>query len=548
MTTPSSDIAGIGAMAATPYSRDNVRRGVLHYLLGRGMSAAAGFLTVILLVRHMEVSAYAAYTAILGFCLLAGMLSGLGMERALTRFIPEGVMQHPGTPLMRFIWWTSALRLAVLLLLVCALYFSWPAVTARFAGMALVPQFPLALAGVLVSSAMFQLFSAVMQAMVQQKSLTRILVVQWAGRLVLILAILGGGAGITLEQALWLMAVPDGIGVVILGWAIHRCLSISGDSAKFPTLPAHGKVGPWPPWRQVGKLSLNNYGYNLLAALPQGSSMIILAAAVLAAPFVAVYGFYINLIERFRQYLPLQFMLNLAEPVLIAAYVQDRNFPRLCHHGRLLYKLNLLLLLPALAWLGAVALPVTHILTGGKYTEHAWILPLLIAQLALGGHATILQIIINAIGKSGILTVSGCSALVAMGVTVGLVFVSGEYALLVAAPLVYEIVNNLVAVALLGKSGWHYDLQWRFHGKLLLATAGAWLGALFAAAQIDSMLGQILLAGVVAVALFGLSIALLRAVEPGELQTVRDMLKRKNEQGIPPEVSAISPRGINREG
>lgn len=548
MTTPSPDIAGIGAMAATPYSRDNVRRGVLHYLLGRGMSAAAGFLTVILLVRHMEVSAYAAYTAILGFCLLAGMLSGLGMERALARFIPEGVMQHPGAPLMRFIWWTSAARLVILLLLVCALYFSWPAVTACFAGLALVPQFPLALAAVLASSAMFQLFSAVMQAMVQQKSLTRILVVQWGGRLVLVLAILGSGAGITLEQALWLMAVPDGIGAVILGWAIHRCLTIPRDEAKLAPPQAHGQDGPWPPWRQVGKLSLNNYGYNLLAALPQGSSMIILAAAFLAAPFVAVYGFYINLIERFRQYLPLQFMLNLAEPVLIAGYVRDGNFLRLCHHGRLLYKLNLLLLLPALAWLGAVAAPVTHILTGGKYTEHAWILPMLIAQLALGGHATILQIIINAIGKSGILTVSGCSALSAMGMTVGLVLVSGEYTWLVAAPLVYEMVNNLVAVALLGKSGWPYDLQWRFHGKLLLATAGAWQGALFAAAQIDSPLGKVLLAGIVAVALFGLGVALLRAVEAGELQTVRDMLKRKNEHGIPPEVAAISQRGMNREG
>ncbi|WP_164931995.1 oligosaccharide flippase family protein [Janthinobacterium sp. 17J80-10] len=535
-------------MAATPYSHDNVRRGVLHYLLGRGMSAAAGFLTVILLVRHMEVAAYAAYTAILGFCVLAGMLSGLGMERALTRFIPEGVMQHPGLPLRRFIWWTSAVRMAILLLLVCILYAFWPALAERFAGLAMVPKFPLALAAVLASNAMFQLFSAVMQAMVQQKNLTRILVVQWAGRLVLVLAILSGGTGITLEQALWLMAVPDGIGTVILAWTIHKCLRTPPASTKHEQLQERDENDPWPPWQQVGKLSLNNYGYNLLAALPQGSSMIILAAALLAAPFVAVYGFYINLIERFRQYLPLQFMLNLAEPVLIASYIRDRDFARLCHHGRLLYKLNLLLLLPALAWLGAVAVPMTHILTGGKYTEHAWILPLLIAQIAVGSHATILQIIINAIGKSGILTVSGCSALVAMMLAIGLVLFSGEYSWLVVAPLVYEMVNNLAAVTLLGKNGWPYDLQWRFHAKLLLATAGAWAGALFACAQIASPLGQVLLAGVVVAALFCLSIALLRVVEPGELQSLRGILNRKNGQDHAPDGSAVSQRGVNREG
>ena len=337
------------------------------------------------------------------------------MERALARFIPEGVMRYAGMPLTNFIRWTCAARLVILILLVLSLYFSWSFVAERFAGLSQVKEFPLSLAAVLICSAMFQLFSAVMQALVQQKTLTRILVVQWGGRLGLLMTILAIGPGITLDQALWLMAVPDGIGAVILAWAIHNCLENQRRVTKPTPMSEYGKEVSWPPWRQVGRLSLDNYGYNLLAALPQGSSMIILAAAVLATPFVAVYGFYLNLIERIRQYLPLQFMLNLAEPVLIAGYVRSGDFGQLCHHSRLLYKLNLLLLLPALAWFGAVATPLTHILTGGKYTEYAWILPLLIAQIAFGGHATIRQIIINAIGRSGILMVSGCSALVAMG-------------------------------------------------------------------------------------------------------------------------------------
>ncbi|RJG01081.1 lipopolysaccharide biosynthesis protein [Noviherbaspirillum sedimenti] len=523
MKSPAPDIAGIDTMNTSPYSRENVRRGVTHYLLGRGMSAAAGFVTVILLVRHMEMPAYAGYTAILGFCGLAGMLAGLGLERALVRFIPEGVMHHPGPLLARFIWIACAARLAVMVLLIGALWLSWPVLAGRVAGLALAPDFPLALAFVLLSSATFQLFSAVMQALVQQKILTRVLVVQWGGRLLLILALLAGHAGITLEQALWLMALPDGIGALILAWAIHRYMASQGSG----TIAAPGNATPWPPWAQVRKLARDNYGYNLLAALPQNTSMIILAAVFLTAPFVAVYGFYIHLLERFKQYLPLQFMLNLAEPVLIAGFVRDGDFGRLSHHSRLLYKCNLLLLMPGLAWIAAIAQPLTHVLTAGKYTEHAWILPLLILQLALGGHATIMQIMINAVGKSGILTISGCLALAAMALAIGVALASGQYAWLVAAPLAYELVNNLVAVGLLGKHGWHYDLQWGFHGKLLLATLGAWLGAMFASAQVASPLGQVLLAGVVALALFGLGATLLRLADPREFQTVRDMLKRK---------------------
>lgn len=544
MKSPTPDIAGKFAMNASPYSRENVRRGVTHYLLGRGMSAAAGFVTVILLVRHMDTPAYAAYTAILGFCALAGMLAGLGMERALARFIPEGVMHHPGAALARFIWITCAARLAVTALLILVSWLSWPVLAGRLAGLAEAAELPLALAFVLLNSAMFQQFSAVLQALVQQKILTRVLVVQWGGRLVLILLILAGHADITLAQALWLMALPDGVGALILAWVIHQCMASQAAGAA----AAHRDGAPWPPWPKVRRLAFDNYGYNLLAALPQSASMIILAAAFLAAPFVAVYGFYIHLLERFKQYLPLQFMLNLAEPVLIAAYVRDGDFGRLCHHSRLLYKCNLLLLMPGLAWIAAIAQPLTHILTGGKYTEHAWILQLLILQLALGGHATILQIIINAVGKSGILTISGCLALAAMGLAIGVALGSGHYAWLVAAPLAYELVNNLVAVALLGKQGWRYDLQWGFHGKLLLATLGAWLGAMFASAHIVSPSGQVLLAGVTALALFGLGAALLRVADPHDFQTVRDLLKRKQGQAEHSPASQNPRREVHREG
>jgi len=544
MKSSSQEITGIAVMSASPYSRDNVRRGFTHYLLGRGMSAVAGFFTVILLVRHMDMPSYAAYTAILGFCALAGMLAGLGMERALARYIPEGVMRHPGPPLRRFIWIACAARLAVMAVLIVSLQLSWPLLATRFSGLAVAADFPLALAFVLLNSAMFQLFSAIMQALVQQKILTRVMVVQWGGRLVLILALLSGDTGITLEQSLWLMALPDGIGAVILAWTIHK--SITGQAGE--TKADRCDASAWPPWRKVNRLAIDNYGYNLLAALPQSSSMIILAVAFLAAPFVAAYGFYINLLERFKQYLPLQFMLNLAEPVLIANYIHSGDFASLCKHSRLLYKFNLLLLLPGLAWIAAIAQPLTHILTGGKYAEHAWILPLLILQLALGGHATIMQIIVNAVGKSGILTISGCAALAAMGLAIGVALVSAQYPWLVAAPLAYELVNSLVAVALLGKHGWRYDLQWWFHGKLTLATLGAWLGAVFAGAQIESPAGQVLLAGVVALAIFGLIAALLGVADPDEFHTVRDMLKRKQGNTGNSQTSPHSQRGTNREG
>ncbi len=513
------------ASNSSPYSRENVRRGIGHYLLGRSLSAMAGFVTIILLVRHMDTPSYAAYTAMLGLCVLFSMLAGFGMERALARFIPEGVMHHPVAQLANFLMFACVARLGLALFLIVALWLTWPALAPYFQGLPVAAGLPSALAVLLVTSTMFQLLSAIMQAMVLQKHLTRVMVVQWGGRLLLILALLASSDLVTLEQALWLMALPDGVGTVLLSWVIGNYLRRRTDASDPDTVACDGAA--WPAWRAVARLAVNNYGYNLLAALPQGSTMILLAAAFLAAPFVAAYGFYINLLERFRQYLPLQFMLNLAEPVLIAGYVGSGDFQKLCRNSRLLYKFNLLLLLPALAWFAAISGELTGLLTGGRHAEHGWILPVLVLQLTIGSHATILQIVINAVGKSGILALSGCAALVAMGIAVIAVLVRGQLAWLLVTPLVYEIVNNLAALALLRRQKLRFDPQWRFHGKAILATMLAWFAATEIATLTTSSLTAVMLAGIAALVAFALTTLLVRPAEAGEFQALRELLKRR---------------------
>jgi hypothetical protein len=77
-------------MHSNPYTKENARQGALHYLMGRGAAGVAGFLTVILLVRFMDVQNYAAYTALSGLVALCGVLSGLGMPGRRTFFWETG--------------------------------------------------------------------------------------------------------------------------------------------------------------------------------------------------------------------------------------------------------------------------------------------------------------------------------------------------------------------------------------------------------------------------------------------------------------------------
>jgi O-antigen/teichoic acid export membrane protein len=521
MKNPAQQITTGDHASLSPYSRENVRKGILHYSIGRGMSGIAGFFSVVLLVRYMDVAAYAGYTAMIGLIAMAGMLSGLGMERALVRFIPEGRLHQSSRALARLVWISALARLSVAAAITLAIYLLWPSIAGRFASLA-PGAFPLPLALLLSSTVMFQLFSSVLQALVQQKMLTRVMVIQWGGRLSCIVALVVLQGHIDFGQALWIAAAPDAAGLLVLILVVHRHLAALH---RVEEKNAASDSRRWPCWPKVTHMALHNYGYNLVAALPQSASMIVLAAAFLAAPFVAAYGFYISMIDRLKQYLPLQFMLNLAEPVLLAGYVKDKDFAKLCHRAQLLYKSNLLLLMPFLAWIGAIAPDLTSLLTGGKYADHAWLLLLLIFQLALGSHATVVQIVINGVGKSEILTRSGLSALAAMALAIVLAIGAGRHEYIVAAPLVYEAVNNAVAIAALRARRFMYDPQWMFHLRLSATTVVAYLCAHSAAALVAAPIIRVAIAAAASGAAFAFIAVLFGTIDRTDVHSLRSMLR-----------------------
>ena len=165
-------------MTTSPYSKENLRIGILHFLLGRGLAGLAGFATVILLVRYMDVQSYAGYTALTGVIVLAGIIAGLGLERAISRYIPEGRLERSVADLGRFIWQMSFIRLAAVLIICLMIYFSWHLLPQLFQDVT-IKEFPLSLACFILAETLFQHFSSILQALVMQKILTRIMVIQW---------------------------------------------------------------------------------------------------------------------------------------------------------------------------------------------------------------------------------------------------------------------------------------------------------------------------------------------------------------------------------
>jgi pyruvyl transferase EpsO len=510
-------------MHNNPYTQENARNGAMHYLMGRGAAGVAGFLTVILLVRFMDVENYAAYTALSGLVAMCGVLSGLGMERVISRYVPEGRLYHSSDELGRFVWMTSAIRLIAGLLVTLALYFLWPAID-RFLVVSDFKFFSIALACFIVAEVMFQHFSSVLQALVMQKKLTQLLVIQWAGRLVLIAVFVFMNSVISWENALWVFAIPEVIGVVWFVVVIKHHLHGLSNPERAGTTKAH-----WPNWVSVADVGMHNYGFTLLAAPPQGYFMKLLTSMYLPAEIVAAYGFFISIAEKARQYIPLHFFYGLLEPIMVASYLKDRDFSALSQRCQLLYKSNLLLMVPAIAWVAIAGDPIVSLMTGGKFQGLSWILLLVMVQLTIGSHVVLLQLILNSLEKSRLLISASSIALPTMLIAMAIAIVNAPIALLIS-PILFSIVMNAYILSRLSRLSYPYYPSWLMISGVILSGMTSYAFVNLMVVQVSWNFNSLMLTTLslfLVVLIYTAFLWLMRVVSLNEINLVKSMIINK---------------------
>lgn len=438
--------------ASATYRLENVRAAMGHYLLGRGAGAILGLANAVLLVRNMATPDYAAYIALLGIAGIAAMLTSLGLDRVVTRFVPEGLLSHGTGMLRRFVWRMTFGRLLAGILATAVLSFVWQWVTTLFEFVG-TEQIPSSLAIFLLANTLFTLLSAILQSLIKQKLLTRMTVAVWGIRLFWILAAIYQTSTISLEVALWIMAVPELLGAVILLTAVH--VSLRHNSSEVQT--ATGKSGNWPRWQEVRSLAGHSYAFSLLASVPQGYFMRTIVAATLPVETIAAYGFFSSLVDRLRNYLPIQLMYNLVEPVLVVRYLEYKNAASLMRNAQLMYKTNLLILAAALIFVLIGGSELVMILTNGRYIEQTWILALLMLQTISGSHVLALQLILNVLKANQLLSIAALYALAAMFAFLGFVFLSGHMMGILFGTLVYSLILNSVVLILMARR----EIQYR---------------------------------------------------------------------------------------
>ena len=71
------------------YGRQAITRSLFHFVLGKGVSAIAAFIVLVIAIRQLTSTEFAVYTSMHAMALMIGLLSSFGTNQVMMRFLPE---------------------------------------------------------------------------------------------------------------------------------------------------------------------------------------------------------------------------------------------------------------------------------------------------------------------------------------------------------------------------------------------------------------------------------------------------------------------------
>ncbi len=472
------------------YSRKRIRRSLMHYLVGRGVSSIANFLVVFLVIRALSVESYAAYTTLSGLLIMTMAFSNGGLERVVPRYLP--VLREDGAEaeLKRLTWQLLFLRIAFLAVILLPIVVFEDFLRAQFS----IPEDRWAIWGFYAYVVVYALsvhLTRSLQALLLQRESTIALSIEWFSKLALLVAFLFLSGGISLAQTMWAHAITSFLGALYMVFKLRANLvsrpettSSEGDTVARADLISTG-------W--------HNYCQRLLGTANSPGANRLICSYMLDSAATAGFGFALAINGLIRRFAPATLLLGLIEPSVMARYSEEKDFTVLQRSASIVVKFSLFVLAPATAWVLFAGQPVAAFVSGGKYTHMTWLVAGMMVMLMIGSNRTVLTLVANAVNESSSLVRATAWSNVLFPVLIFLVWQFGLPGLLGGILLIAGF-DNLYLVHRLRSLGYGYRIDAGAITKIILfAALAAASGSL-----IPHFLGPALLTSLLAAAATGI--------------------------------------------
>lgn len=457
------------------YGKERVKRGLLHFALGKVVSAVAGLLAMVLVVRGLSVPEFANYSVLVALVEVFAAISGLGLAHVVLRYVPELYATHRAVSLRSVVLATLGLRTGILVAALLLAYGLSRPLAHLINVDSVLPAFELFLLVVgFRSSSHFlsQILESTLHQGISQIAFSSAAI----GRCLGMLWLLRDGS-VSLIDVIALEALCEAFACCLLGAGTIRVIKpvaieqhVQADDKKW-----------WPSQRgAVAKFAATAYLQHL-ATLPFGGNTNRLVGGVMFGDRVmATFGFAQSLYEYFKRYLPTQLLVGLIRPIVVARFTASRSFKSAADLCDQALHVNLVFLFGAVAVLSVSGRELLSLLSAGKYgADSVW---LLIAMLALLGFETqrlILEVLTQTVKHYELMIPSNLflSASVLLGIAAYPVM--GAMAFPIANTLAL-LCANFWLMGRLRRLGYTYSHAWRGTAVLFTMFWVAVVAGLFA--------------------------------------------------------------------
>ena len=435
------------------YSAAAFQRSIIQYTGGRLLNALAAFLIFVWVARQLPEQQYANYIAAFALLEIGLVLSGFGMEWVTAVFVPQAKLKASGNVLAKFVWQCIAVQAGTLMVGACLLFILAPTLNAWFSlenasGALKIYAIVMFVEGV---GRVFRdqiLTCLLLQVAAQMSQMVRNITMlffafwvfqndEWRTAEGLAFAELSASAGSLIVAAIFLC---------------RHLMACRNDAAVEPD---------WrlPRWAEMLRAGRNAW-LSSLANLSWGGQMVILLVTRLIGPeATAALGFSRNLAEQVRKFMPMDFLLGIIRTLLIARFSDEGNLQKLGARVGLMFKINLLFLLPLLAVVIVRGDEICGLLSGGRYEAAHWPLVGWLSLLVVWAHHRLTDLLAHTLGRSGLTS----RASILLGTTPLLLFAVAEarnWVLLFLVLVIAEAAYSYMVLVRLKTPQWGYHLHW----------------------------------------------------------------------------------------
>lgn len=360
-------------MSASPYAGARLAGHVKWFAVAKVAAAAVSLLIQFVLVRHLAVEDYAAYTLFVSGAAVMALLTMFGMDRVVYRFIP---------PLRVALRWRETLAvmaglLGARLLLMLALLGLLYAGAASLLPVNIVRQ----LEGIAWQAGLYTLAMACTDSLLVfcnsvglQRSQVTLSMFAGVVRLSAVVAVV-------LERDLDAAAVAAAFAWTEVALAAALALVLAADFAR---LRQGAPGGPWQfgfRARELVRDSLGTQAAYLLGLPFKGAVLKLIVGAVSPPVVTASFGFFQTMADRAYQLMPVFLLKGLLEPALASDYAQRHSHARVRLAVSLLLRLNFVVIFLGVAILLGSGEPLIGWITRGRYGEQVMLAVLIALQL-----------------------------------------------------------------------------------------------------------------------------------------------------------------------